>query len=123
MCKERLSHSKPNSLTYHCFYPAVSPDSISIVSSNATSLVVAWKPSTIADKNGDIQGYVICPKETSLVMCQNNKTYAEDYERTKWIEDLKPYTEYVIEIASYNVAGEGSPIYVVHRTEQAGWLL
>ena len=37
------------------------------------------------------------------------------------IEGLKPYTEYVIEIASFNVAGEGPPISTSHRTEQAGW--
>ena len=72
------------------------------------------------DKNGDIQGYVMCPREKSLITCQMNKTYAVQYERTKWIEGLKPYTEYFIDITTYNVAGQGSPISVLHRTEQAG---
>ena len=84
------------------------------------SLEVAWQPSTVPDKNGDIQGYVICPRETSMITCQKNKTYAEPHEIVKGIEDLKPYTEYAIEIASYNIAGEGSPVFVVHRTEQSG---
>ena len=83
---------------------------------------IAWQPSTVVDKNGDIQGYVICAREASSVTCPQNKTYTDSNERKKWIEDLKPYTEYVIEIASFNVAGEGSSISVVHRTEQAGSL-
>ena len=120
--KSDASHDTIQALNIkiHSLSLAVTPDSLSVISSNATSLEVAWQPSKVYDKNGDIQGYVMCPREKSLITCQMNKTYAEQYERTKWIEGLNPYTEYFIDITTYNVAGQGSPISVLHRTEQAG---
>ena len=87
---------------------------------NATSIQVSWRPSKLVDANGEIKGYVVCPRKTTSDTCQHNKTYTGPNERTKLILDLQPYTQYALEMSSFNVAGEGPSIHIQHRTDEAG---
>ena len=100
------------------FFLAVSPHSIWVISGDATTVEVAWKPSRLTD--GGILGYVLCARETLSVTCQSNKTYTSSNYSSGIITGLKPYRFYSLEVSSYNVAGEGPSTSVQHKTAEGG---
>ncbi|XP_061567904.1 protein sidekick-2 isoform X2 [Cololabis saira] len=100
--------------------PTEPPQSVSVQSSTATQLDVAWNPPPLDAQNGDIQGYKIYFWEFQL---QNETERLRTLflpELGVKIKNLTGYTTYMISVAAFNAAGDGPRSLPTRgRTQQA----
>ena len=101
--------------------PTSSPESITFSSVEARSLIVSWEEVPRSGQNGPITGYLLYYTNTTFsdtinIIGGENRAYT--------LTDLRPYTNYTVTLAAYNVGGTGPQSdNRTQQTEQAGQLV
>ena len=77
----------------------------------------------LENRNGRLIGYKICYKLSSSFAPCENAAYVSHKINSYLIKDLKPFTEYNIEISAGTIAGYGPPITTKEKTQESSKLL
>lgn len=107
---------------YFCFASLVPdgiPENVEAGNSSSKTLSLNWDAIPRGTENGILKGYRIALFDTLRNITLER--YAPPEASQIEIQDLRPYTEYKIQITAYNDAGSGNAsITVDKRTDQDG---
>ena len=122
---EKRVHAKQSRVTIECkltifFYvEPTSPRHVNVSALDSTSLNVTWKPPE--EKNGKILHYVIYYERVGSGKQFSIVTAASELQKV--IKNLKPYTNYAVQVVANTSAGYGSKSdEKFERTGQTGAL-
>ena len=83
--------------------PAISPSNLRILYLTDTKVSLTWTPPPQSSLNGKLITYTVTHKNSNG---KNFKSCKTDQDKIE-ILDLKPFTEYIIQVAACNFAGCG----------------
>ena len=109
----KINHSLINTV------PTGHPQNIVAMATTSTSILLAWEPPFIHERNGIITHYAI-----TLISGENTSSYTTDAEMLA-LEMLRPFTSYMVYIAAFTAVGLGpfTPARTITTPEDGNFLM
>lgn len=99
--------------------PRTYPRAVNISNLSATSILLAWQPLDVFDRNGIIKEYRVIYNTTTLQT--DGVVYLNNSVLSLILQNLIPYTTYKIALSAATVVGFGpSNPNITWRTQQSG---